>query len=366
MAGHMVAFSGFLKDAGLPTHPRAVADACRSVAELDLGDPQQTYWAIRANFLTDRRQYEAFDQLYRLFWREGVRRLKRDEGTPSDVPGGVRAADEAEGEAVGIGARDREASGGASAEELLLKKDLRHLAPGEEPELRGIFQSLLSKLATRPGRRYRPGRRGRSLEFRRIFRENTRFGGEILRLVYRKPKLTRRRVAFLGDVSGSMDVYSRFFLLMAHGLALRDPGVEVFAFSTRLFRLSEFLREPDTERAMVLLGEKTKGWSEGTKIGQALLEFNEQLRQRTGQRETVVVVFSDGWDRGDPDLLRRELVRLKGAVRGIYWLNPLKGDVGYQPLCRGMATALPYLDGFFAAHNLESLARFAKRIARLR
>jgi len=363
MAGHIVAFSRFLKDAGLPTHPRAVVDACRSVSTLDIGDSRHVYWALRANLITDHDRYEAFDRLYRLFWEEGVRELPR---RPTASLGSLPLyAPAPEGED-SSGPVSSDASGGASAEEVLVRKDLRGLTPAEEPRLREILQALLAKLATRPSRRTRPTFRGRGLEFRRIFRQNARYGGEILRLVHRERKIRRRRVAFLGDVSGSMDPYSRFFLLVAHALGRQEAGVEVYAFSTRLFHLTSFLREKDASLAVARLTEESVGWSGGTRIGECLGEFRRSLAQRPHLRDTVVVILSDGWDRGDPDVLRREMALLKGATSRIYWLNPLKGDPDYRPLCRGMATALPYLDGFHPAHNVETLARFARQLARLR
>lgn len=364
MTGNIVAFSRLLKDAGLPTHPQAVADACRSVAALDLGDRRQVYWALRANLVSDRGRYEAFDRLYRLFWDEGVRRLPQ---APSErlgaLPVGVPAPPDDEG---GAGRTGSDASGGAGAEEVLLRKDLRALTPREEPRLREILQSLLAKLATRPGRRTRPTPRGRGLALRPTFRRSARSGGELLTLVRRERKVRKRRVAFLGDVSGSMDAYSRFFLLVAHALARQEPEAEVYAFSTRLFRLTAFVRERDASRALARLSDETRGWSGGTRIGECLADLHRELRRRPHLKDTVVVILSDGWDRGDPDLLRREMARLKAAVARIYWLNPLKGDPGYRPLCRGMSVAAPYLDGFYPAHNVEALARFARQLVRLR
>ncbi len=363
MAGHIVAFSRLLKEAGLPTHPQAVVDACRSVSALDLGDRRQVYWALRANLVTDRGRYESFDRLYRLFWEEGVRRLPpREPAFLGRIPVFTPAPPGGEG----AGPKAPEASGGASPDELLLRKDLRTLTPEEEPRLREILQALLAKLATRPGRRFRPTSRGRGVEFRRTFRRNAALGGELIHLVRRERKVRRIRVVFLGDVSGSMDAYSRFFLLVAHALGRHEPGVEVYAFSTRLFHLTEFVREKDASQALERLAEQTLGWSGGTRIGECLADLHRALAERPHLRETVVVILSDGWDRGEPEVLRREMARLKSTAARVYWLNPLKGDPDYRPLCRGMAAALPYLDGFYPAHNVETLARFTRQLVRLR
>lgn len=366
MVDNIVAFSRLLRQAGFATHPQGVADACRATSRIDVGDRRQFYWALRANFVTGRQQFTAFDRLFHLFWEEGVRDL---EAPPSSDPaeGPPRAAPgESGGEAPPTLVPDRPAAGGASADEVLVKKDLRALAPQEEPRLKEILQALLAKLATRPGRRYRTRGRGRRLALRQTLRRSARRAGEVLELVHREPRLRRRRIAFLGDVSGSMDVYNRFFLLLAHALARQDAGVQVYAFATRLFHLTEFARERNATRAVERVAEQTRGWSGGTLIGRCLAEFNEALARQPHRRHTVVVILSDGWDRGDPDLLRRELARLKATTARLYWLNPLRGDPGYRPLCRGMATALPYLDGFHPAHNVESLSRFARLLTRIR
>ncbi len=367
MVAHVLAFVRACKDAGLPAHPAAVVDACRSLELVGVDDPSTVYWALRPHIITSPEHILLFDRLFHRFWEEGRGAEPAEPPCcpPSEaplyrtVPGGAAADGETP-----PGVPD--AKGGASYREILLRKDLRHITPEEEPHLREIFLALLHKLASRPGRRHRPSFRGRQLEFRRIFRQNVRYGGEIIHLVHRQPKRTRRNLALLGDVSGSMDTYNRFFLLLAHGLARRDSGVRVFGFSTRLFDLTEPLRDRDASRAVTRIMEMTRGWSGGTRIGECLAAFNRIMAARGRRRDLVVVVFSDGWDRGDPELLRREMARLRANAWRIFWLNPLKGDPDYRPLCRGMATALPFLDGFYPAHTAETLVEFARRLERVR
>ncbi|HSH70782.1 MAG TPA: VWA domain-containing protein, partial [Deferrisomatales bacterium] len=261
---------------------------------------------------------------------------------------------------------ERPATGGASTLEVLRKKDLRHLLPEEQPAVRAALQAILTKLATRPSRRSRPSARGTEIAFRHTFRRNAPYGADILRLAHKTAKIGKRRLVFVGDVSGSMDTYAGFFLLLAHGLARRDRGAEVYAFSTRLFRLTEFVRDRDATRAVARVAEQTRGWSGGTRLGTCLGQLNDGLARGGARRPSAVIVFSDGWDRGDPDTLQREIVRLKSSVQRILWLNPLLGDPGYQPLSRGMATVLPYVNGFYPAHNLESLVRFSRELVRSR
>ncbi|NOY46300.1 MAG: VWA domain-containing protein [Deltaproteobacteria bacterium] len=364
MAGHVLAFARLCKRSGLPAHPAAAVDACRALSLLGVGDPRTVYWALRGLLVSSPDQIPVFDRLFHAYWESGS--LPEEPPPqppcerPSARPGQGSAGDEGESSLLS------DAEGGASDREVLLRKDLRHVTPEEEPRVRAAFLALLHKLASRPGRRHRPSYRGRSIEFRRVFRQSLRYGGEIVRLTRQEPRLRKRNLVLLGDVSGSMDVYNRFFLLMAHGLARRDRGVRVFGFSTRLFDLTDALRDRDATRAVARVGEQTRGWSGGTLIGRSLAELNRALDAAGPRRGLVVVVFSDGWDRGDPDLLTREMGRLRARAWRILWLNPLKGDPDYQPLCRGMAAALPFLDGFYPAHTAESLLRVAQQLQRLR
>ena len=365
MTANVVAFSRLLKQGGIPSHPSAALDACRAVAVIDIADRRQVYCALRANFITCRDQLAPFDRLYALFWEQGVRTLLPDPDESSTRPQAGAATAEGES-AANILVPERPATGGASNLEVLRKKDLRQLLPEEQPAVRAALQAILAKLATRPSRRSRPSTRGTEIAFRHTFRRNALYGSDILRLAHKTAKIGKRRLVFVGDVSGSMDTYAGFFLLLAHALARRDRGAEVYAFSTRLFRLTEFVRDRDATRAVERVAEQTRGWSGGTRLGKCLGELNDGLALGHPRRPTAVIVFSDGWDRGDPETLQREIVRLKNSARRILWLNPLLGDPGYKPLSRGMATVLPYLNGFYPAHNLESLVRFSRELVRSR
>jgi uncharacterized protein with von Willebrand factor type A (vWA) domain len=365
MAANIVAFSRFLRRGGFPAHPSTALDACRSVAAIDLSDPRQVYWALRANFVTCRDHLAPFDRLYALFWEQGAHLLPGEASEPPTRPQAGTATAEGEDTAAVLVPEDP-AVGGASDLEVLRKKDLRHLLPVEQDAVRAALQAILAKLTSRPSRRRRLSAHGDEIAFRHVFRRNALYGSDILHLTHRTPRIGKRRLVFVGDVSGSMDTYAGFFLLLAHALARRDRGAEVYAFSTRLFRLTEFVQDRDATRAVARVAEQTRGWSGGTRLGQCLGELNQALARGRSRRPTAVIVFSDGWDRGDPDTLQREIVRLKHASRRILWLNPLLGDPGYQPLSRGMATVLPYLDGFHPAHNIESLVRFSRELVRTR
>jgi hypothetical protein len=365
MSGNVVSFSRFLKEGGVASHPAAVLDACRSLEAIDITDPLQFYWALCANFVTRREQKEPFDRLYSLFWEKGIRLLNPEPDQANAQPQGEADGGKG-GKKVDMLLQDRPASGGASSAERLVKKDLRHLLVEEHPAAQETLQLLLEKLQTRVSRRTRPIAHGREISFRHTFRKNALSGGDILFLIHKAKRIRKRRLVFIGDVSGSMDTYGRFFLLMAHALARRESGSAVYAFSTRLFELSEFLRDRDATRAVERVADQTRGWSGGTQIGHCIGELNRELRVRGHQKDTVVIIFSDGWDRGDPAVLRREIVRLKDSVKRLVWLNPLKADSGYRPLSRGMTTVLPYLDSFHAANSVETLVSIARELTKIR
>lgn len=358
----MARFSEALKEAGMATHMRAVIDACRSAELVGVADKYRFHAALSANFVTDLKYAPVFDHVFERFWAN----RKFTEEPPEHPESGKieltvvpprNGADETSFK------KRPPSKGGAGDQEILLKKDLREMAPEEEPGLEKILRSALMKMNTRPGRRMKPSKTGAAIDFGRTLRREGRTGGELLKLLRREKKLTKRKLAFLGDVSGSMDVYGRFFFQMAYQLAGMERATEVYAFSTKLFNLTAHVKDRTSGRSLGRALLDTKGWSGGTKIGACVKEFHDSLARRSHLSGTTVIILSDGWDRGDPDLLKRELARLRSAVRTIHWLNPLKGDPGYRPLSRGMATALPYLDGFHAAHNLESLIKFAKSLS---
>lgn len=363
MTRNLAGFSEALREAGLPTHVRALVDAARSAALLDLADRTLFKTALRANFVTDRGRYPLFDHVFDTYWAKVELPPQGCDGCHDDKPEipQFQAANLSDGEESRRAPPSKE---GASDRETLVKKDFRAVTPDEGKELREILLRILAKLPTRPGRRYRPAPRGRSLDFRRTMREASRHGGEFLSLTRREPRLTRRKLVFLGDVSGSMDLHTRFFFHLAFGFSRHEKNTEVFAFSTKLFDLTWALHVGRKGIALDRALEDTSGWSGGTRIGECLNAFNDTLARRPHLARTTVIVLSDGWDRGDAAALSREIVRLKGSVKALYWLNPLKGEPGYKPLSRGMATVLPYLDGFFPANNLASLAQFAAKLGR--
>jgi uncharacterized protein with von Willebrand factor type A (vWA) domain len=244
-------------------------------------------------------------------------------------------------------------SSGYSAEELLRHKDFEQMTWEETEQVRRLLEQAPWRVAERKTRRLRAARAGR-IDLRRSARHAIRSSGELMRLFHRKPRVRRRPLVLICDVSGSMERYSRLLMIFAHAIARRED-VEAFVFSTRLTRITRLLRYRDLDRCLDSVSKGVHDFSGGTRIGEALGDFNRHWARRVLGHGAVVIVVSDGWDRGDPASLTAELIHLRRSAHRLIWLNPLLGSEGYQPLTRGMAAALPHVDDFLAAHNLKAL-----------
>jgi uncharacterized protein with von Willebrand factor type A (vWA) domain len=253
-----------------------------------------------------------------------------------------------------------------SDRELLRHKDFAEMNAEETEAVKQLMMQLLWNVSERRTRRLRHGK-GHLIDLRRTLRGSLRSEGEILRWSYREPKQKPRPLVVIADISGSMERYTRLLLQFIYGMnaALRQP-VEAFVFSTRLTRITRPLQIRDLDVALKNVGQLVNDWAGGTRIGESLKTFNFEWGRRVLGRGAVVLVISDGWDRGDPELLHREMSRLKRNCHRLIWLNPLLGASNYEPLTRGIQAALPYIDDFLPVHNLASLEVLANRLAELK
>jgi uncharacterized protein with von Willebrand factor type A (vWA) domain len=213
-------------------------------------------------------------------------------------------------------------------------------------------------------RRYQRGNRGR-LHLRRVMRDNLRYGGDVLTLAYRTHVVHPRPLVVLCDISGSMERYSRMLLHFIHSLTHNWTGVDVeaFAFGTRLTRITHHLRHKDVDESLDELGRQVKDWSGGTRIGEAIKAFNLRWVRRVLGRGAVVLIISDGWDRGDSKVLAGEMALLQRSAYRVMWLNPMLGTPGYEPRQQGMAAAMPFVDDFLPGGNLASLEQLANTLS---
>ncbi|MGQ0649518.1 MAG: vWA domain-containing protein [Gemmatimonadaceae bacterium] len=248
-----------------------------------------------------------------------------------------------------------------SAEELLTARDFSTYSAADTQAFRRLATRIARRLALRRSRRWKATPRGRTVDLRGTMRWSVRTAGELLRVQRRSRRIRRTRLLALCDVSGSMELYSRFLLQFLHALQNTFASVETYVFATRLSRITEQLRGAAYRDALQQLGQDVRDWSGGTRIGQAV-ESLVRDHYRLLDRRTIVLILSDGWDVGEPEVLEQAMRALRKRVAKVIWLNPLMGAADYSPATRGMRAALDHVDLLAPAHNLESLERLVPRL----
>jgi uncharacterized protein len=360
---HVVTFGRVLREVGLEVGPGRVADALRGLDAVDLTRQEDVYFALRQTLVSRHDELELFDRAFNAwFLRAPVLPPVRTVQSPvvqekigetlSD--GSAGEPDDALGDPLELG---------ASAHELLREKDFAEMTPDEYRRVKRLIQAIARNRPLRASRRRRSDPRGDRLDMRKLIRQSLRTGGDPVDRPYRARKHVPRKLVVLCDVSGSMDAYARALVLFLHAAVGSGPGVEAFAFGTRLSRLTPELETRDPESALEKCTEAVTDWGSGTRIGASLKQFNDEWGRRALSRGAIVVVVSDGWERQDPELVGREMARLARAAYAVVWVNPLKGNPEYQPLAGGMRAALPYVDRFLSGHNLRSLEELATVLA---
>jgi uncharacterized protein with von Willebrand factor type A (vWA) domain len=371
---HLVLFTRLLRLVGVPATPDQLVDLVQALPLLDLRRREEVKDAARAMLVTSREQAELFDSAFDLFWQAWT-----TDDQPADAAH-VQKAPPAEGDTeVRDQERERlpEAGAGAdtqnepeneeivaaySAEEILRHKDFAELTETEVQSVTYLIRHFQWHPEKHPARRKQSAAHGTHPDLRKTLRQGLRYGGEVMKFAWQTPKLKRRPLIVLCDISGSMERYARFLLRFLYVVTNGLERAEVFAFGTRLTRLTRLLRQSDMDMALHQAAETVNDWGGGTRIGEALKAFNFNWARRVMSHGPTVLIISDGWDRGDLDLLRREMLRLQLNCRRLIWLNPLLGAAGYEPLAQGIQTALPFVDDFLPVHNLASLEQLAEHL----
>jgi uncharacterized protein len=375
-----------LHDAGVPVTPARAADFARALTLARPITRRRLYWTARAVLVSDPSQVQAFDQVFFSVFGSGTEEERFD---PDGAPTSSAAPDErprARNEASGADREEQDLrtsfastspSGDddddaaavevplamASEEELLRTKSFDALEPHELAELYRLMSRM--KLATplRLTRRHERGRRrGERVDLRRTLRGSLRTGGDPIRLARRRRRIARRRLVLLCDISGSMEPYARAYLQFLACAAGAGPNAEAFVFATRLTRLTRALGSRSPERAIQSAAAAAPDWSSGTRIGEALQTFNDRHGRRGMARGAVVVILSDGWERGDPMLVGREMERLARLAHRIVWVNPRVSADAFSVRSGGMVAALPYCDAFVSGHSLDALGEVVDAI----
>ena len=375
LLSNLMLFAGLLRRLGLDVGSGNVVDLVRATEYAPVGRKQDFYQAARCLLVHRKQDLALFDEAFQVFWRKPAsgqstrdlrtmgedRRYRKPQlDPPPDAGDDTEAGDDRESQATDSVDLTRT----YSAREVLREKDFANYSPEEIVEGRRMLAELSWDLGSRRTRRWVPGR-GPSLDLRKTFRLNLKYGGEPLDLARRRKKDKLRSLVLICDVSGSMEHYSRILLHFIHTIARGLDRVEAFLFATRLTRITRYLSHRGVDQAVDEVARAVPDWAGGTRIGQALKTFNYQWLRRVLRGGAVVLIISDGWDRGEPDLLAREASRLRRSCQRLIWLNPLLGSPEYQPLTRGIQAALPYVDDFLPVHNMNSLEALAHHLNNL-
>jgi uncharacterized protein with von Willebrand factor type A (vWA) domain len=358
MVPEVVAVARAMRAGGARVGTGEVEAAARALAVVG-ASRTDSYLALRAVMCSRREDLAVFDEAFATVF--GARSVPLT-SAPPPIPPGVELAlpGTPHGEGPPVVAGEPEVRPAAwSDAELLLDKDFAEYTDTERALARAVVAQLARRGPTRRSRRLHAARsRGTRPDLQRTLRASLRWGGEPLDRRWSEPSSKPRKLVLVCDVSGSMATYARVLLQYMHAAVATHRRVEAFAFGTRLTRLTRELDVRDPDRALARTADAVQDWSGGTRIGHALSVLNREHGRRLG-RGAVVVILSDGWDRGEPELLADEMARLRRSAHRVVWLNPLKAAAGYEPLARGMAAALPHTDHFLAGNSLASLAELA-------
>ncbi|HEX3780001.1 MAG TPA: VWA domain-containing protein [Pseudonocardiaceae bacterium] len=359
----LVGFTTALRRAGLACEATRTDAYLQAVQWLDPADPADLYWAGRLTLCAEPDDLPRYDEAFAAWFTP--LRPAQSALTPVPQPKPVMiAALRADSSANADGERDElpQLRVAASDREVLRHRDIAALSKAEREHLRELIALLRIEPPRRRAMRYRPGGRDR-LDPRRTLRALLANGGEPVRLNYARRGRRPRKLVLLIDVSGSMQPYADALLRFAHAVLRRSPAfTEVFTVGTRLTRLSRQLRHRDPEQALIAAAHAVPDFAGGTRLGDGMKAFLDRWGQRGIARQAIVVVFSDGWERGDPALLGEQMRRLRRLAKAVFWVNPHAGHAGYRPVQSGVAAAMPYVDSLLAGHSLDTLEILLREI----
>ena len=372
----MIAFAAFLRDRGFRVFQSNIHDALRALEVVGLENRPDFFFCLRSNLAASDLEWAQFRTLFDEFWmwREEIPG-EEPEAQPQPDPD---ARNEGEGE--GCLEEKNEAPAGdkppnntewlegvayTPVVSAVEKKDLGRFNQADVQVANLALKKMMAPFELDKSRRLRRSRKSGAMDFQRMIRKSMKTGGIPFELFFKRKKMRLKRLVILADVSGSMDRYAQFVMPFLLGLRGIGSRAEVFVFSTSLTRITFSVRHMSFEKVISHIAHEVPDWSGGTRIGFSLHQFNEIHGQRLLGQRTVVVVLSDGWDLGAKAILKREMEHLSRKCHTVIWLNPLAGDPDYEPLCRGMNTALPYVDHFMAADSLQSLKRVGRLISRV-
>jgi uncharacterized protein with von Willebrand factor type A (vWA) domain len=370
LLNQIVRFSRSLHSAGVPVSPANLIDLCRCMSFIDISKRLDFHAAARTTLISSRSDIDVFDQAFNEFWFQPDEPDEEMQENPEEAGAREPGAEKKEHRqrlnyAVDDKAPEQQeapedALPAYSPDEFLMKKDFALMSDQEIEQARRLVVALIAIMANYQSRRRELSQKGKELNLRKMLRQNAFHGQDEMQLLFRKKKIKKVKLMLLCDVSGSMERYSRFLIQFIYAMRQQLASLDVAVFSTRMTVISDFLHRQSIEQSLREISANVRDWGGGTNIGNSLREFNRRFARDAIAAHTVVIILSDGWDRGDATVMREEMQQLHRRVHKLLWLNPLLGDADYQPLCRGIQTALPFIDHFLPAHNLESFAQLIR------
>jgi uncharacterized protein with von Willebrand factor type A (vWA) domain len=372
---NIVLFGRLLRALGIPVTPTQILSLVDGLKHIDIGKRWDFKNTARTILVNKHEHLPLFNQAFGLFWqaREAGELSEMDFGDFLNAPPEMEEEVVISVEEVSLNRGPQQEEGDSEIEtiytysprEVLRRKDFSELTSEELTEVQKMMQAMAWQLEQRRTRRKTRATHGKYLDLRRTMRQNLRYGGEPLQLTWREPKFKRRPLVVISDISGSMERYARILLKFIYVISKGLDRVEAFVFSTRLTRITHQLKNKDIDQALDQAMSQIHDWAGGTRIGASLKTFNYEWARRVLGQGAIVLIISDGWDRGDIRLLDREMQRLQLSCQRLIWLNPLLGSATYEPLTRGIQAALPYVDDFMPVHNLASLEQLGDLLQRL-
>ncbi len=360
-----VAFARLLRGAGLVVPLDSVLTFVQALDVMGITNRDDVYWAAHTTLVRRAEDRPLFNAAFAVFWEQRSGEASTQESEPISVTLLLDDGDEAENDEQGRDQNDPSITMRFSAAETLRQKDFTDYNDDELRESQRLMHSL--RLAGPPRqsmRLHKSNKRGAQHDLRRTVRASLANEGEPILRYWREPGVRMRRLVVLLDVSGSMEPYARALLRFMHAAVIGRQRVEAFAFGTRLTRITKELANRDPDKALTRASAQVPDWSGGTRLGESLRKFNDDWGVRGMARGAIVVILSDGWDRGDPQFLAEQMQRLQRVAFRVVWVNPLKVTPGYAPLARGMAAALPFVDDFVEGHSLAALEHLTAVISR--
>ena len=372
----VISFAAFLKGRGFRVFQSSIQDALKGLLVIGLVNRTDFYLCLRSTLCSTDLEWTQFETLFELFWGQEDQVTHENENEQQPTPDVRDRGEEAEclketqidESNDDTPSDDREWLEGVAYSpvvSLVETKDLGHFNQADVQVAKLALKKIMAPFKVDTSRRSRRSRKTGGMDFQRIIRKSLETGGIPFELFFKREKLRLKRLVILADVSGSMDRYAQFVMPFLLGLRGIGSRAEVFVFSTSLTSITFSVRHMSFEKVISHIVREVPDWSGGTRIGFSLRQFNEVHGRRLLSQRTVVVVLSDGWDLGAKVLLKKEMAHLSRNCHKVIWLNPLAADPDYEPLCRGMNIALPYVDHFMAADSLQSLKRVGRLLSRV-